>query len=57
MAYVIKQDICSGCHTCELFCPMGAIRMNFSKYQIDADKCLKCGACIATCKLNAIYKK
>lgn len=40
MAFVIQQDICSGCHTCELLYPTGAIRMNFSKYQIDADKCV-----------------
>lgn len=55
MAYVIKQDICSGCHTCELFCPTGAIRMNFSKYQIDADKCVSCGTCARHCHNAAIY--
>ena len=26
-------------------------------YQIDAAKCVKCGACMATCKLKAIVKK
>ena len=54
MAYIINQDICSGCHTCELFCPTGAIRMNFSKYQIDADKCVSCGTCAAHCHNAAI---
>ena len=54
MAYIINQDICSGCHTCELFCPAGAIRMNFSKYQIDADKCVSCGICAAHCHNAAI---
>ena len=54
MAYVIKQDICSGCHTCELYCPTGAIRMNFSKYQIDADKCVSCGICAQHCHNAAI---
>ena len=26
-------------------------------YQIDPGKCIKCGACMATCKLKAIVKK
>lgn len=55
MSYVIKQEICSGCHTCELYCPVGAIRMNFSKYQIDADKCVSCGTCAENCHNDAIY--
>lgn len=55
MAYRIKQDICSGCHACELFCPTGAIRMDFSKYQIDADTCISCGACAPHCHNQAIY--
>lgn len=55
MAFQIKQEICSGCHTCELFCPAGAIRMNFSKYQIDADKCVSCGTCAEHCHNDAIY--
>ena len=55
MAYHINQDICSGCHTCELYCPTGAIRMNFSKYQIDGDKCVSCGTCAQHCHNAAIY--
>lgn len=55
MSYVIKQDICSGCHTCELFCPAGAIRMNFSKYWIDPEKCISCGICAEHCHNDAIY--
>lgn len=55
MSYVIKQDICSGCHTCELFCPAGAIRMNFSKYWIDPEKCVSCGTCAQHCHNDAIY--
>ena len=55
MAFHINQDICSGCHTCELYCPVGAIRMNFSKYQTDADKCVSCGTCAQHCHNAAIY--
>lgn len=55
MAFVIQQDICSGCHTCELLCPTGAIRMNFSKYQINADKCVSCGVCAQHCHNAAIH--
>ena len=54
MAYVIKQDICSGCHTCELYCPMEAISMNFSKYWIDPDKCISCGHCAEVCHNSVI---
>ncbi len=54
MAYLINQEICSGCHTCELYCPAGAIRMNFSKYWIDPEKCLGCGACAEHCHNAAI---
>ena len=28
-----------------------------SPFTIDQDKCIKCGACIDSCKFNAIYKK
>lgn len=55
MSFVIKQEICSGCHTCELFCPAGAIRMNFSKYWIDPEKCISCGTCATHCHNDAIY--
>lgn len=54
MSYTIRQDICSGCHTCELLCPVGAIRMNFSKYQIDPEKCISCGTCAKGCHNDAI---
>ncbi len=26
-------------------------------YEIDTQKCIKCGACISSCKFNAIIKK
>lgn len=55
MAYRIKQEICSGCHTCELFCPAGAIRMDFSTYQIDPEQCVSCGTCAEHCHNDAIY--
>lgn len=46
---------CSGCHTCELVCPVGAPYYDGSRYQIDGDKCIGCGACARACPLCAVY--
>lgn len=55
MAYRINQEICAGCHICELSCPTSAISMQFSKYQIDPEKCIGCGTCARYCHNAAIY--
>ena len=51
---------------CAKGCPASAISKIVPEYIapgkklpamfIDQDKCIKCGACIATCKFNAISK-
>ncbi len=53
MAYVISDD-CIACGTCEAECPVGAIAMGDSHYQIDADTCMDCGTCAAACPVEAI---
>jgi len=51
-------DACKGCSACSRKCPVGAISGEIkSKFTIDQSKCIKCGACIETCKFNAIVKK
>jgi Fe-S-cluster-containing hydrogenase component 2 len=39
-------------------CPVGAISGKVKEpFEIDPNKCIKCGACFARCKFGAIEKK
>ncbi len=51
--FYIKPS-CSGCHTCELACPMGAIAYDGPQYQIDPDRCVQCGLCETLCPTCSI---
>jgi NADP-reducing hydrogenase subunit HndC len=50
---------------CAKQCPADAIQVTDytapgkkkPAYAIDKDKCVKCGACVASCKFKAIIKK
>ena len=67
MSYVIDKDKCFGCKMCQKGCPANAIHVIEPEYigegkklpamYIDANACVKCGACIATCKFGAISKQ
>ena len=52
--YQIKSS-CSGCHACELNCPVGACYYDGPQYQIDPDKCIGCGTCYEICPTCSVY--
>lgn len=55
--YVITDD-CRGCSICSRKCPAEAISGKIKeKFTIDMTKCIKCGACIDSCKFGAIIKE
>lgn len=57
LEYVIT-DACIGCTKCSKICPAGCITGKVKeKHVIDSSKCLKCGACMDSCKFSAITKQ
>lgn len=51
-------DSCKGCSLCAKKCPTNAISGQIkSKFVIDNSKCIKCGACLDSCKFNAIVRE
>lgn len=53
----IKEDLCKGCTKCARICPVGAIRGELKKaHTIDIATCIKCGACLESCKFKAIVE-
>jgi len=58
LQYKIIEDKCKGCTACARKCPVNAISGAVKQpHTIDTAKCIKCGACIATCKFGAIIKE
>ncbi len=56
--YKIKEDLCKGCTLCARKCPVGAISGTVKNpHTIDTAKCIKCGACMDSCKFKAIIKE
>ena len=55
--YSIVADKCKGCTLCARKCPVGAISGTVKNpHVIDTTKCIKCGACMDSCKFGAIIK-
>ena len=54
----VITDECKGCTKCSKVCPVGCITGKVKEqHEIDTSKCIKCGACIDSCKFNAIIKQ
>jgi len=53
---VINERICSGCQTCKLICPFGAISFDEEKEvcRVNEALCKGCGACVGGCPSDAI---
>ena len=55
---IIDENRCSGCGTCILVCPYGAISKNEQGVaQVDEELCKGCGICAARCPEQAIEMK
>ena len=55
--YRIIPEKCKGCSLCARKCPVDAIQGEKGKaYEIDTEGCIKCGACITSCKFGAVVK-
>ena len=51
--YIIGTG-CLCCHNCALECPAEAIDYKGTHYEIDQDKCIRCGLCQRLCNVDAI---
>ena len=58
LQYKIVAEKCKGCSLCARKCPANCIHGEVkSPFVIDNAKCLKCGACMESCKFGAIIKE
>ena len=52
--FVINKGMCVSCHNCASECPRQAIDFVGTKYEIDQEKCVKCGLCAKVCHTRCL---
>ena len=57
MTYVIDDQECIGCGTCQHACPNECMMPVGLQYMINDDFCTGCGACVLVCPVLAIKPK
>ena len=59
LEYKINPDLCRKCSLCARNCPVGAITGVAGKevFTIDTSKCIKCGACLNSCRFKAVERR
>jgi pyruvate ferredoxin oxidoreductase delta subunit len=54
---VLDLETCTGCGSCDLFCPEGCVLAVENQYRIDYDYCKGCGLCAHECPAGAILMR
>jgi NADH-quinone oxidoreductase subunit F len=58
ISFEIIPEKCTGCRACALCCPTEAVSGEKKEpHRIDQVKCIKCGMCLDSCKVDAILVK
>jgi NAD-dependent dihydropyrimidine dehydrogenase PreA subunit len=50
---IVNEDKCTGCGTCVMDCPLGAVRLK-GRQAVIGERCTECGACRRVCPEEAI---
>ena len=56
----LDVEKCKGAAFCEVVCPKGCFEVDHKNHKakiVDANLCVKCGACVAQCPFDALYYK
>ncbi len=58
LTYSILEAVCTGCGACKRACPSAAISGDKKKpHKLNADLCVRCGACFDVCKFKSVTKE